>query len=198
MKSTVKFPVLITICLSLTFLSNAQLKLPAINGIGPDIKKVISDYSNHFSNLTGELIIQNAQSADYECNFKVTGAEQATVTKFSSGKKNISSWQALMLTTENFDDAKKKFKALFSQLNNLAVKPNASASGKLRGVYINPVEEHVFTSVLFAFDDADDNLKKLKVEIAMTYELMEWKVRVMVYEKERADDDRGTREDTER
>jgi hypothetical protein len=198
MKSTVKFPVLITICLSLTFLSNAQLRLPAINGIGPDIKKVISDYSNHFSNLTGELIIQNAQSADYECNFKVTGAEQATVTKFSSGKKNISSWQALMLTTENFDDAKKKFKALFSQLNNLAVKPNASASGKLRGVYINPVEEHVFTSVLFAFDDADDNLKKLKVEIAMTYELMEWKVRVMVYEKERADDDRGTREDTER
>ena len=63
----------------------------------------------------GELIIQNPQSADYQCNFKLSGAEESIITRYS-GKKNSVSWHALMLTTESFAEAKKKFSSLYNQL----------------------------------------------------------------------------------
>ena len=79
MKQAVKTLVLFTILFSLVSTSYSQIKLPVANGIAPIVKKVLQDYPNRFANLQGELLIEHAQSADYACNFKVEGAEQATV-----------------------------------------------------------------------------------------------------------------------
>lgn len=195
MKRTVKTLAVFTIFLSLTTTSFAQLRLPGIqNGIAPDIRKVVEDYPNHFMNIKGDLIIQNPQSADYECNFKVAGAEKAIVTQYDANKKLISTWEATMLTTEEFDEAKKKFKALYTQLNNLMIQ-TGDQSSRIKGVYESPVEEKKFTSVIFSCNDGNDGMKKLKVEIVMQYEPMEWKVRVIVYDKEREDYERGSKTD---
>ncbi|HEX7902910.1 MAG TPA: hypothetical protein VF487_03445 [Chitinophagaceae bacterium] len=186
MKQAVKILAFITISVFVVNHSIAQLKLPVVNNIGFDIKKVIDDYPNHFSNLQGELIMEHPQSADYQCNFNVNGAEQVTVTQYSSKTIPVGSWQALMLTTEEFREAKREFKTLYNQLNNLAVQ-----ASYLKGAFEAPTEEKKFTSVVFSFNDAADELKKLKVEIVMVYELMEWKVKVLVYTKEREDNERG-------
>jgi len=123
MKKSVKTLAFITIAAFLSITTAAQLKLPVVNGIGPDIKKVIQDYPNQFSNIKGEVINQNPQSTDYACNVKVNGAEEVSITQYSANKKYpITSWQAVMLTTDDFEDAKKKFKSLFNQLNNLSAK----------------------------------------------------------------------------
>lgn len=191
MKKSVKTLALLTISILLFNFSKAQLKLPTVNGIGSDIKKVIEDYPERFANLLGELIVQNPQSTDYECNFKVNGAEETTITRYSSKNNNVCSWQSLMLTTESFEKAKQKFKTLFNQLNNLAVNPGSSGSFHLKGTYETPTEEKKFASVLFSLKSADEAIKKLKVEISLQYELMEWKVSVLVYDREREDNERG-------
>ncbi len=196
MTKTVKTLAFITIAAFLSISSAAQLKLPVVNGIGPDIKKVIQDYPNQFSNIKGEVINQNPQSTDYACNFKVNGAEEVSITQYSANKKYpITSWQAVILTTEDFDEAKKKFKSLFSQLNNLATKMEEGVYLRLKGTYEQPTEEKKFASVIFAVDNGSTTLKKLKVEISMQYELLEWKLKVLVYEKEREDDERGAVEE---
>ena len=170
---------------------DAQLRLPALSGIGGDIKKVIEDYPNRFINLMGEVKMENTQSTDYQCNFNVNGAEEAIVTRYSA-KKEICSWQALMLTTENFEKARQKFKALYNQLNNLSVDIGDKKNFHLKGKYDAPEEAKKFSSVLFSFEPGIDAVKKLKVEISMQYEApMEWKVKVLVYDKEREDDERG-------
>ena len=191
MKKSVKTLALLTISFLLFNFSNAQLKLPALNGIGNDIKKVIEDYPDRFANLLGELIVQNPQSTDYHCNFKVNGAEQTTITRYTSKNNNVCSWQTLILTTENFEKAKQKFKSLFNQLNNLAVKAGSSGSFYLKGTYESPTEEKQFASVLFSLKPANETMKKLKVEISLQYELMQWKVSVLVYDREREDYERG-------
>jgi hypothetical protein len=191
MKQAVKTLGLFTILALLNLSASSQLKLPFGNGIANDVKKVINDYPNHFSNLRGEMIVENGQSIDYECNFKVEGAEKTMITKYTANGKNVSSWSALMLTTEDFTIAKKKFKALFQQLNNITVKMTNTNAFYLKGKYEEPVEEKKFFSSMFAFSNATEEVKKLKVEIVMEYELLEWKVKVLVYEKEREDDERG-------
>jgi len=120
MKKSVKALVLITNFLLLTHYPEAQIKLPVVNPIAAGVKKVIEDYPNRFINLMGEVIAENPQSTDYQCNFKVNGAEESFITRYFA-KKELCSWEALMLTTENFEKTKQKFKTLYNQLNKLSV-----------------------------------------------------------------------------
>ena len=191
MKKAVKTLTFIASALFFFSQVQAQLKLPTINGVGPDVKKVIDDYPNRFINLMGEVVSQNTQSTNYQCNFSVKGAEEATVTRYSA-KKEICSWQATMLTTESFEKAKQKFKALYNQLNNLSVDIGEGRHFHLKAKYETPVEENKFTSVVFAVEPSTDATRKLKVEVSMQYQApMEWKVKVMVYDREREDEERG-------
>ena len=141
MKKSVKTLVFLTTSFLFFNCLHAQLKLPVVNGIGNDIKKIVEDYPNHFSNLVGEMLVENAQSVEYKCNCSVTGAEEISITRHSSKANNVYSWQTLMLTTESFEKAKQKFRSLYTQLNNLAVNPGGIKSYHLKGQYESPVEE---------------------------------------------------------
>ncbi|NOT50915.1 MAG: hypothetical protein HOP10_06535 [Chitinophagaceae bacterium] len=188
MKKSVKSLVLITIAALIFNNSSAQLKLPAINGVTSDVKKVIEDHPNHFANLKGEIISQSTQTTDYACTFNANGAEETTITQYSS-KKEVYSWQALMLTTENFDKAKQKFRSLFNQLNNISVK-SGGLSYKFKGDYEQPDEKKKFSSVILSAGTES----KLKIEISMqAYEPMDWKVKLIIYDKEREDVEKGSR-----
>lgn len=190
MKNSVKPLVLLTIISLFCITTSAQLKLPLANSIANDVKKVIEDYPNRFINLMGEIITQHQQSTDYQCNFKVNGAEEAFVTRYSS-KKEVCSWEALMLTTESFEKARQKFKSLYNQLHNMSVKLGET-SYRLKGQYNAPEESKKFTEILFSFEPANEVSKKLRIEISMQYiEPMEWKVKILVYDREREDDERG-------
>lgn len=96
-----------------------------------------------------------------------------------------------MLSTENFEKAKLKFRQLFGQLNNLSVRPGGGSSYQLKGVYEVPKEEMKFTSVVFSLSPENEGVKKLKTEVTLQYEMLEWKVRVIVYDREREDYERG-------
>ncbi len=187
MNRSVKSLAIFTIVFFFVFKSYAQLKISSPSSVViADVSKVVDDYPNQFANITGDLIIQNPQSADYHCTFKMKDAEECFVTKYHDEKKNIYSWQALMLTTEDFDLAVKKFKSLYGQLSN-----SSMGSAKLKGVYESPMEEKNFTSVLFSFDTDDELMKKLKLELVMENELLQWKVKIIIYDREREDDESG-------
>lgn len=170
----------------------AQQNVPVASSFGNDIKKVMADYSSHFSHLTGNIIIENPQSADYQCNCQIAGAEESTITVYNSKNKKVVSWQAVMLTTDGFAAAKKKFNSLFGQLNNLTVSTGGTKNFRLKGVYKPPVEEKKFTSVLFSFDPADESVRNLRTELSLEfYAPMEWKVKVLVYDRDRKDNEKG-------
>jgi hypothetical protein len=177
-----------TILLLLHYSSDAQLKLNSNrnNDFTSTMKMVIQDHSNHFENIIGEQIVANPQSTDYHCKLRIDGAEECFITKYSSGTDEMYSWQALMLTSENFNTAKRKFKSLFDQFNNLAI-----LSSRLTGEYEAPVEEKKFTSVIFSISPEDEATRKLKIELTMEAEGMDWKVRVLVYDREREDNEKG-------
>jgi hypothetical protein len=194
MKRSVKTLVLSTIATLFLALTHGQLKIAPVNGgVGADVKKVIDDYPNRFANLMGEMIQENTQSTEYRCNFSAQGAEETSITRYSSQGNNVYSWQALMLSTESFEKAKQKFRTLFNQLNNLSVRPVGGASYHLKGNYEMPREEMKFTSVVFSMSPENDAVKKIKTEVTLQYELTEWKVKVIVYDREREDEERGKR-----
>lgn len=179
--------------LSIALVSSAssQVRFPGANPLSSDMKKVIREYPHHFASLQGAVIEENPQSINYVCNFKVNGAESSSITRYSSKGNDVFSWQALMLTTEDFETAKKKFRSIYNALNNLAVKMDYGDTFYLTGKYDSPEEEKKFASVVLTFEKADRIIQKMKLEISLQYEMLEWKVRVLIYEKDREDDEQG-------
>ncbi len=191
MKKTVKTLVLITILSAFSFTLTAQLKLPVANGFTADMKKVIEDYPSRFIHLMGEVKVQHEQSTEYQCNLKINGAEEASIIRYSSKRDGVVSWEAVMITTDDFEDAKKKYKNYFNQLNNLGVTLGKDHF-KLKGVFENPSDENKFNSVLFAIEPSAPDMKKVKVELTLQYKApMDWQVKVLVYDKEREDGEQG-------
>lgn len=54
MRKVVKPLVLFTFSSLTGVITSAQLKLPSVNGIGSDLRKESSEYSNGFENIAGE------------------------------------------------------------------------------------------------------------------------------------------------
>ena len=168
----------------------AQLKLPITSPLRSEVQKVVEDYPSGFSYLRSDVVAENPQTIEYATRWKPSGAEEASVIKYSSGRKAVYSWQATMLSTDNFDEAVKKYKWLFTQIKGMNVKYVVDMY-TLEGKYAAPVETKKFAVSTLSVADAPVQLKKLKVEVAMQYEFPEWKVKLHVFEKEREDDERG-------
>jgi hypothetical protein len=187
----VKSLVLVTISIVFSAAVYSQIKLPFNNAIQTDIEKVLKDYPNQFKNIRAEELSQNPQSTDYRSAIVLIGAEECLVTKYSSKRKEIYSWQAVMTTTDDFEAAKKQFKSLYNQLNNLTVHLNENQVFHFKGNYESPSEEKKFTSSVFSAEPSSPAVKNLKIELTMQYELLEWKIKILVYGKEREDDEQG-------
>ena len=185
-------PLFLGLCLlALSTVTFSQNKLPIANDFAADLRRVIREYPHHFTKLQGEIIDEKPQSVDYACTFKLNGEESSAITRYSANNKEVYSWQALMLTTDDFEEAKKKYRTLFTRLNHLPVKMDYGVTFYLKGKYAEPVEEKNFSSSVLTFELADRITSKMRLEVSMQYELMEWKVRLLIYEREREDTESG-------
>lgn len=182
MRNIVKLPVFVT-ALLISSLCFAQLKIGLPDPFTTDLKKIISSFPDHFHAYRGGVIVSSPQSTSYACNLNISGAEDATITTYS-GKKEIASWEAVILTTENFDKAKQKFRSLFNQINNISI----ASSVRLQAKYESPEEQNKFTSILFN-PSADTGVwSTIRTELLLEFNSpMEWKIRVLVYDMEKAD-----------
>jgi hypothetical protein len=179
-----------------SFPSAAQLRIPGTsNGdVRQALEKVITDYSKGFTTLRGEVLANNPQTVEYASLLQFKSAEKNTIMEYS-GKEPVYSWQALMLSDEEFLVAEKKYKALYKDLKAITLTLNRDYSYGLEGTYDAPSESRKFASSVFRLMPNATNLPKVKVELSLQYELLEWKIYLTVFQKEREDEERGrTRE----
>jgi hypothetical protein len=189
--ATATFLLSFFIC-AFSFPSKAQLRFPGI--VNSDVKqaleKVLSDFPKNFTNLKGEVLNNNPQTVEYASLLQFSAAEQNTITEYS-GKLPIYSWQAQMLTSEEFSAAEKKYKSLYKDLKNVSLTLNRDYSYRLAGEYETPDESRKFVTTEFHLTPSASNLPKVKIELSLQYELPEWKIYLTVYQKEREDNERG-------
>lgn len=169
--------------------TNAQLRLPAaFNSFKQDIQKVVAAYPHGFTGITGDLVEQSPQTTAYASLVVPKGAQESTVTRYTSELKKIYSWQAVMLSTEDFDEAVAKYKSLYVQLKGMNVQYVAD-DYTLGGTYEAPAEERKFTSSALYVIRPPEALKKLRMEVTMQFQFPEWKVGIVMYDKEKEDDE---------
>lgn len=170
--------------------SQAQIRAPFTNNdLRNNLSQVLSDYVMGFSSLKGDTISVDPQRIEFTTRLDFHGCEQNTITQFNSRNK-IYSWQAVLLTSEDFEEAAKKYKWLSNQLKVMTVKVQ-DYSFTLNGDYEAPDESKKFFSSIFKLTPNAANMPKLKIEASMQFEFPEWKITLLVYEREREDSERG-------
>lgn len=170
--------------------THAQLRLPIPNAFRSDVQKVVADFPSQFAALRGDVRMTNPQTVEYASLVQIDKAEDCIITRYSSNAKPVYSMQAVMLHTEDFKEAEKKYKWLFTQLKGMNVKYVVDQY-TLQGVYEAPAEERKFTTSTLAVAHPPQALQKLRVEVSMQFEFPEWKVSLTVFEKEKDDDEMG-------
>jgi hypothetical protein len=193
MKRNLLLTALIVVFFALS--SSAQLRaitsrLLVTGSIRSDIQKVVAEYPYHFQSIKGEVIDKNPQSIEYASTLKPGDAKQSSIIQYSSGTNAIYSWQALMLVTEDFETAVKKYKSFYQQLNGANVY-YIKDQYTLKGHFDAADESRKFATSTLALANPPTPLQKLRVDINLQFEFPEWKVSLVVYEKEREDDERG-------
>ncbi|HEU5164805.1 MAG TPA: hypothetical protein VFU29_04655 [Chitinophagaceae bacterium] len=171
------------------FTLSAQV-IPIKNSLQPDIAKVISDYPNGYKNIIGEQIIENPQSKEFECLVTVKDAIKCKLIKYSSNTKDIYSWEAEMIKTDDFEEASKKFRIIYNSLQHLSVNMNGNTA-VFKGDYIKPSEAIKFTTIVLNPGAKTPELRKLKLALALESDMLNWVIKIQVYEKEREDKDKG-------
>jgi len=183
-------PLTATFLFNLFVFSLSAQVIPIKNAFQTDIAKVISDYPNGYKNIIGEQIIENPQSIEFECLVKVKDAIKCKLIKYSSNLKDIYSWEADMIKTDDFEVASKKFRELYNSLQHLSVNINGSTA-VFKGDYIKPSEAIKFTTIVLHAGDKIPELKSLKIALILETDMLEWVTKIQVYEKEREDKDKG-------
>lgn len=192
MKKLTAFAFFLSFLLVIGFNTAAQFKLPGLSN--PDLRqaleKVLADYPRNFSTLKGEILNTNPQTVEYASLLLFKSAEQNIITKYS-GKLPVFSWQAQMLTAEEYAPAEKKYRSLYKDLKNLTLTLNRDYSYGLDGSYDAPDDSKKFSGSLFRLSPHASHLPRVMVELSLRYEMPEWKVYLTVYQKEREDNEQG-------
>jgi hypothetical protein len=176
--------------LFICFHSQAQLKPPVTNNdLRTNLQKIIADFPGNFSDLKGDTLVDNPQSIEFTSLLDFKMAMENSITLYKSVKP-VYSWQALLLNTEQFDEAAQKYKWLYNQLKVMTINIDGY-SFSLNGDYDAPDASRKFSSSVFRLTPNASNMPRLKIEASIQFEFPEWKVKLLVYEKEREDSERG-------
>ncbi|MEO6639165.1 MAG: hypothetical protein ABIN25_12885 [Ginsengibacter sp.] len=178
----------------ITLTISAQNNIPKIKlvpALTADIQKVARDYYVHFENIKGEKLSESGNIIEYSSKISPPGALESTIMQIKS-LHNSYSWQALMLNTENYNEAVANYKKIYRQLNGAKFSLEDGESYRLAGEYDTPSESRAFASSILELDAMKTSARLFKIEVALNYTMPEWSVKIYVYEKENDEDIRPT------
>ena len=190
-------PKLIGLILLFTALnSGAQLRIPNLrapvtnNDLRLNLQKIIADFPNGFTSLRGDTLEVNPQTIEFASKLEFEMAPQNSIMQYRSLQPKYS-WKAMLLTTEDFEEASGKYNWLYRQLKVMTIKLDGGYTFNLDGNYDAPDEGRGFSTSVFKMTPNASNMPKLKIEVVMEFEFPEWRVNLLVYEKEREDTEGG-------
>jgi len=173
------------------FAQNRSALLKVSNTIKPDIEKVARDYYDHFYNIKGEKISETESTIEYQCKIIPQGSLESTITEIKS-LHNVYSWQAIMLNTDDYEKAIEKYKQIYRQLNGASFIMHDNKARKFKGLYDTPDDNRSFASSILEPGTNEKPFQRLKIEVALNYNMPDWTVKILVYEKENDADIRPT------
>jgi len=169
----------LSVCVS----TKAQSPLTNANEISSVLSKVIHDYPNYFSNIKGEIVEESPQVVNYESLLNMKDMPPGVIVQYGDENEHVYSWRNILLETENFEDAKKKFRLYYAQIKKTTAIIN-QMDIRLVGDYKEPDENKQFNTIIFRLESIEPAVKDVVTDLSLQYEMSEWKITLSLYHVE--------------
>ncbi len=189
---------LLTASLLIVISLSAQIKSP-FTSIRPQLERVINDYPNQFSSIKGTRNQGDPNTIQYASTVEMKGAVESRVIGYPTKTKINWLWEAKLFVTEDINELKKQYKAYYNDiagksLMNRGTNNNINATGP----YSAPSEELRLWTNQFRMNDATGEFSNLVIDLVAEYANFEWVVYLRVYDKEKDEDMKPTKDKNEK
>jgi hypothetical protein len=170
-----------------TIHAQSQFSLSATGGLRTAVEKVLNAYKNQFASIQGDTLSVTSEAEIFASTVKPDGNSICTLTRYLQPGEAVYSWEALILRTEDFAAASKKYHACYTQLKGIAAK-TSDGHFKFEGDFEPTSNANKgFYSTLLSPGTELEPYRKLRLEILLEADITEWTLRVLVYDNGRKD-----------
>ena len=112
-----KLTLLMTLCICSFFATAQAKKLPANNNNFADsLTMIVVDFASNFKNIQGENLPGEVDADLYKSTVGLPGAVYCTIKRYHSKIDNSASWQCIAYAGEDYEEAVKVYKKIFTQV----------------------------------------------------------------------------------
>jgi hypothetical protein len=167
--------------------THAQLIKPAPknNPFEDSLNKVIIDFKNNFTNLQSTRLPAEIDADTYQSNTCLPGAAHCIIMRYHSVVDNSASWQAILYTGENYEEALSAYKKTFGLIKKSKVKGIDSSPAAFEGTMENPDENVRFAVSSLRLKAADTRYKNFVADIELMNNYDGWEVHLNLYKKKK-------------
>jgi hypothetical protein len=158
------------------------------------LSKVVQDFTSNFIHIQGEKMPADVDADTYKSKVCIPAAIGCKIMRYRSAQDKTASWQAGLYDGENFEEAVKIYKKVFSQVKKTSIKGVATSAAGFDGKLQNVDENVGFAVSTLRLKTTNKTYKDLVAEVEITSNFTGWEVRLNVYTKkmiEEEKDDEG-------
>jgi len=182
-----KFVSILLVSFFLSFQAQSQFSLSVTGGLRTAVEKVLDAYKNQFASIKGDTLSVTSEAEIFASTVKPDGASICTLTHYLQQGEALYSWEALILRTEDFAAASRKYNACCMQLKGISAKMG-NGHCKFEGDFEpTSTSSKGFYSTLLTPGTELEPYSKLRLEILLEADVTEWTLRVLVYDNNRKD-----------
>jgi len=144
------------------------------------MEAVLHDFPNNYRNITGDLVLDQAEIENYASLVQLPGASECIITRYHSLEDTTASWQAKMFRGEDFKDVAQRYKDLYKQLKGCYLRLVDGSIIYVDAEWEAPTEEKPFVMSTLRLATGDERYKEMKIDLEMVYEFPEWTININV------------------
>lgn len=147
------------------------------------LTKIVKDYQKNFYAIQGKQLSSDGLVDIYNSNVSIPGAVHCVVQRYHSAEDTSASWQAIMYTGENYEEAVKIYKKTFHLLKKTKLKWADKVSVSFKGNLEIPEETLRFTSTPLTLNVNDSQYTNFFAEVELINLYEEWEVHINLHKK---------------
>jgi hypothetical protein len=152
------------------------------------VEIVLGDFPYNYHHITGDLLLMQGEVEQYASTVSIPGAQSCIIGRYHSELDTTASWQAVLYSNEEFENAATQYKQLFHQLKGCHLRMSDGSVYYLDGKYEDATEAMPFVSSSLAIQTADERFKNFKVEIELLYQVDKWVININMVTKKKDDE----------
>lgn len=177
--------ILLLICTLKLFYADAQFYKSIVPspGFNDSLTEVVMDFRHDFKHLQGIELMPQQGSEVYRSNISLPGAAHCAIYRYHSQVDTSASWQAIMYSGDNYQEAIKIYKNTYRLVNKSRIKWFDRSIVSFIGEMEKPLENINFASSELQLNVTDPRYKNFYAEIAISNGDNGWEVRLSLHNK---------------